>query len=185
MKMYRLPIHLFLLLMAVIPLMAVTPAGPRAIDGEIRWKAGSRLSWEDFQGRPDRLSPMDALTESGITYSWSCDWRGFKIEAYALFVPEGSWVKEPTNELLMHEQGHFDITEIHARKLRKFFAEHPDPCRLGKTGIDNAAKTFITANYDAQNQYDEATNHGENTRAQKEWVTRIAAELKALDEWAE
>jgi hypothetical protein len=191
MKMYRLPIRIVLLLIAALPLMATawmgreTPCEHCVIEGEIRWKAGSRLTWDDFQGRPDRLSPMDALTESGITYSWSCDWRGFQLEAYSLFVPEGSWVKEPTNDLLIHEQGHFDITEIHARKLRKFFAEHPDPCRLGKTGIDNAAKTFITTNYEVQNQYDEATNHGENTRVQKEWVAKIAAELKTLDEWAD
>lgn len=128
---------------------------------------------------------MDALTESGITFEWSCDWRGFRVEAYAIFVPGGSWVKEPTNALLLHEQAHFDITEIHARKMRKLFAEMPDPCRLGRTGIDNAAKAIIATNYEVQNEYDRATAHGEDTKVQQEWLSRIAKELQELEPWAE
>ncbi|HEX2900698.1 MAG TPA: DUF922 domain-containing protein [Bacteroidia bacterium] len=180
-----LSLRLLLLLLVALPTLSAAPTPQAAIDGEIRWTKDSRLGWEDFQAKPDRLSNMDALTESGITFSWSCDYRGFSVEAYAIFVPSGSWVKEPTPSLLLHEQGHFDITEIHARKLRKFFAEHPNPCRLGKSGIDNAAKAIIAANYQLQNEYDEATNHGESNRMQREWLTRIATELEALEPWAE
>jgi Bacterial protein of unknown function (DUF922) len=162
----------------------VEPDNP-IVGDEIKWSSDFRLDWSHFKARPDRASNMDALTESGITFSWSCDWRGFKLEAYAIFVPTGSWVKEPTNNLLTHEQLHFDITEIHARKIRKFFAEYPDACRLGKSGIDRAAQTFIQASYARQEEYDQATNHGQNWRAQKEWQTKVADELAALAEYAE
>ncbi len=183
----RLNFHLraLLMLMLVLPMLSAAPVSTTGIEGEIKWKKDSRLTWENFVAKPDRMSNMDALTESGITFSWNCDYRGFTVEAYAIFVPHGSWVKEPTHSLLLHEQGHFDITEIHARKLRKFFAEHPNPCRLGKSGIDNAAKAIIAANYQMQNEYDEGTNHGESNRMQREWLTRIDAELKTLDAWAE
>lgn len=177
--------HLFLLLCVAVPLLSAAPAPEEVAGDEIRWRSDLRLSWEDFKARPDRFSQMDALTESGITFSWSCDSRGFDLEAYAIFVPTGSWVKEPTEALLQHEQGHFDITEIHARKLRKFFAEHPNPCRLGKTGIDNAAKSIIQRSYQIQNEYDEATNHGQNKSAQRQWLQEIAGQLEALSAWAE
>ena len=179
------PLRMLLLLVMLLPLMSAAPLPSANIEGEIRWTKDARLTWNDFTGRPDRMSNMDALTESGITFSWNCDSRGFRMEAYAIFVPSGSWVKEPTNSLLLHEQGHFDITEIHARKLRKYFAEHPNPCRMGKSGIDNAAKAIIAANYQLQNEYDEATNHGESNRMQREWLTKIASELDALEPWAE
>ncbi len=166
--------------------VAYKPTGNEDLIGdEIRWKPDFRLQWANFQARPDRSSNMDALTESGITFSWNCDWRGFQLTAYAIFVPTGSWVKEPTNNLLAHEQAHFDITEIHARLLRKFFAEHPDPCRLGRSGIDQAANKIIQASYAVQNEYDAATNHGENFRVQREWIAKIAAQLDALAAYAE
>lgn len=152
---------------------------------EIRWKSGERLTWDNFTGRPDRSSSADALTESGITFNWKCDWRGFELEAYAIFVPSGSWVKEPTRNLLIHEQLHFDITELHARKLRKFFAEHPDPCRLGKAGIDKAAQAIIQQSYNMQNEYDTETRHGEDYRAQKLWIDRVNTELEATAAYAE
>lgn len=174
-----------LLLALVVPMLAMRSDSSRPDEGEIRWQADFRLQWSHFAGKPDRGSNMDALTESGITFSWSCDWRGFKAEAYAIFVPSGSWVKEPTNTLLAHEQAHFDITEIHARKLRKFFATHPDPCRLGKIGIDKAAQTIVQASHALQNAYDSATQHGEAKSAQREWITNIAAELVALEAYAE
>jgi Bacterial protein of unknown function (DUF922) len=155
------------------------------LDGdEIKWNSDFRLDWSHFKGKPDRTSNMDALTESGITFSWSCDWRGFRLEAYAIFVPTGSWVKEPSNILLTHEQLHFDITEIHARLIRKFFAEYPDACRLGKAGIDRAAQTIIQASYDTQEAYDQATNHGQNVRVQREWQAKIAEQLASLSDYA-
>ena len=154
-------------------------------DNEIRWRKNFRLDWTHFKGKAERLSPMDALTESGISFSWTCDWRGFHSEIYALFVPHGSWVKDPTPTLLHHEQAHFDITEIHARKMRKFSQEHPNPCSLGKAGIDKASKAIIKASYDMQNEYDEATSHGQNRRSQKEWLLRIESELSGLDAFSE
>lgn len=178
-------------LLLVLPLLSMgisegpSTEGNRLMGDEIKWQSDFRLQWSHFKGKPDHGSNMDALTESGITFSWSCDWRGFQVDAYAIFVPQGSWVKSPTNALLTHEQLHFDITEIHARKLRQFFKEHPNPCQLGKAGIDKAAQGFIRASYAMQEEYDLATNHGQNYRAQKEWQSKIANELAALANYAE
>ncbi len=174
-----------LLLALAIPMLASRGGEVASVEDEIKWQSDFRLQWSHFKGRPDRNSDMDALTESGITFNWSCDYRGFQVTAYAIFVPTGSWVKDPSSNLLAHEQAHFDITEIHARQLRKFFAETPNPCRLGKMGIDKAAQDIVQASYAMQHTYDVATNHGENFRVQKEWQAKIAAKLAELDAYAE
>ena len=45
----------------------------------------------------------------------------YDAKVYAHFYPDKSWViKEQSSEhILNHEQLHFDITELHARKFRK------------------------------------------------------------------
>lgn len=170
-----------LALVLALPLVAMRDTGEK----EIRWHSKLRLSWADFKGRPDRLSGMDALTESGISFSWWCNGRQFHSEIYALFVPEGSWVKDPTPHLLQHEQAHFDITEIHARKMRKYFGSLKDPCAMGKFAIDRASKEIVNTSYAMQERYDEETSHSRNKRKQAEWLAYIQQELAALEEWAE
>jgi hypothetical protein len=166
-------------------LLAASRADPAVLEDEIKWTRASKLKWDDFRARPDRTSRMDALTESGISFAWGCDRSGFSFEAYALFVPGGSWVREPTDALLRHEQAHFDITEIHARKLRKYFGGLADPCGLGKQGIEAAAQGIIAANHAMQAEYDAATDHGRDLSVQRAWLDRIAEELAALEPWAE
>jgi predicted secreted Zn-dependent protease len=103
----------------------------------------------------------------------------------AEFVPEKSWVKaEPSENLLRHEQGHFDITEIYARKLRRHFERNPQLCAKGQAAVDAEAKK-IFAEWDAtQDQYDLETNHSKNIPVQREWETRIQHDLKELELWA-
>lgn len=178
---------LFTLLILSAPLLLSvvkpTPTGP--VTDELRWQPGRRLAWADFKGSPDRSSPMDALTESGITFTWTCDHRGFKAVIYSLFVPSKSWVKAPTGSLLAHEQLHFDITELHARKLRKYFAEMRNPCYLGKEGINTAARRIIQESNDMQRRYDDETRHSERYSEQKRWETLIAQQLQDLSAYAE
>lgn len=151
---------------------------------EIRWSHQSKLTWSDFKGAPERGTDKDALTESGISFNWTCDSRGFKAQAYAMFVPSKSWVKTPTTRLLLHEQTHFDITEIHARKIRKYFGEMRNPCWMGKEGINEAARRFLRENRSMQDQYDRETNHSLRDLEQKRWEQKVAAELNALAVWA-
>lgn len=168
---------------------AVAPADAGDADKiqeEIRWRSDRRLSWDDFRGRPDRSNPMDALTESGISFSWTCDWSGFDVEIYALFDPGKSWIKgKPTRSLLAHEQGHFDITEIHARLMRKAFAETRNPCSLGRNGIDRIAQKYFKLSHQVQNQYDRETDHSEDSYAQARWEKRIKAQLEDLEAYAQ
>lgn len=176
--------YLFTLLALLLawPLFGFSPAD--GSEQEIRWRANHRLSWSDFKGRPDRRTDMDALTESGISFSWSCDARGFHQDTYSMFVPEKSWVKTKTPDLLKHEQLHFDITELHARKIRKYFGELRNPCRLGQNGINSAAERFIRASTKMQNLYDRETGHSEIEDEQRRWELYVESELASLSDWA-
>lgn len=165
-----------------------SPDGGGVLNGkEMRWSKDYRIQWSDFQGKPDRYNYMDATTESGIVFSWSCDWGGFHPEVYAIFDPVNSWVdkRNASEYLLEHERAHFDITEIHARKLRKKFDEMGNACRLGRRGIDEVAQKIYRESARMQEQYDRETNHSKNYKTQKEWLNKISNELKALGKWAE
>jgi len=166
--------------------VAPSPSGGNLPDKVIKWQKGQRLSWKEFQGRPDRMTNMDAMTESGIVFNWSCDWRGFEMEVYAMFDPAKSWVKrsQATPYLLKHEQAHFDITEIHARKMRKRFEEVGNPCRLGRSGISRLAQQVYNESAEMQNRYDEETRHSKDEREQARWEKKIVQSLKALEPWA-
>ncbi|MEM0997362.1 MAG: DUF922 domain-containing protein [Bacteroidota bacterium] len=179
----HLPFLIALLILLVSgPLFGFLPADGG--EGEIRWRKNRRLTWDDFRGRPDRRSPMDALTESGISFSWSCDYRGFQHETYSMFVPDKSWVKEESDALLRHEQLHFDITELHARKIRKYFGELRYPCRLGQRGINSAAQRLIRESSAMQQRYDRETNHSLREEEQVRWERYVARELTDLEPWA-
>ncbi len=92
---------------------------------QVEWQPDFKLNWSNFRAAVPQGSSAAATTASGISYDFSTYSDGketkldFKVSTY--FYPDKSWYK-PTvaNEVtLAHEQLHFDITEIFARKLRK------------------------------------------------------------------
>ena len=79
--------------------------------------------------------------------------------------------------VLAHEQLHFDITELHVRKLRKQI----DGVRVSQNldQILNALhKNINKALTDMQNQYDADTNNSMDKNAQAKWLIFIRNELK-------
>ncbi len=88
------------------------------------WLKEKKLTWADFKGNPDTNNPFDAVTSSEISYRSSVKVINNKKEinyiVQSYFIPNKSWVikKSLTNlDLLAHEQLHFDITELYARKF--------------------------------------------------------------------
>lgn len=165
------------------------PGGGNGINTstQLRWSPNSQLKWSDFKGSPERFTYMDAMTESGIVFTWKCDYRGFQFEVYAMFDTKKSWVRksEASEHLLRHEQAHFDITEWHARKLRKRLSDISNPCRMGRSGIDRIAQQIYNESSAMQELYDTETSHSKNFAAQKKWLERIRKELQQLEAYAE
>jgi len=153
----------------------------------IYWDGIDKLSWADFEADPDMSKDaFYALTSSGII-----DYKGckdgiitYKFRAY--FEKDESWVKQEaiTDYHLAHEQLHFDITELYARKLRKLLSNLEFKC-----GQEKDFERFVSATlenwYNEQRNYDIMTRHSLNKEQQREWQYRIKMELSLLDNYAE
>lgn len=155
---------------------------------KMQWNENRQLTWNDFQGEPNRGDDFVASTNSGISFSFSYQTRNGKMtmdyEVLCNFYPELSWYKPDlvTPYILKHEQTHFDISELFARKLRKAMAE---------TTFSNNPKEEVNALYEViekarqamQNKYDEESEHSKNKTAELQWREFVAQELQAYDRW--
>lgn len=125
----------------------------------------------------------EAATTTKITViplTHNCNENIFHYMVLTLFSQDDSFVinKALKNEaLLHHEQLHFDITELYARKIRQFLSEIKDPCgRLNE--INQKVELLIQAEKNENNLYDIQSVHGTNKVAQKKWSDRIKKELQ-------
>ena len=150
---------------------------------QIIWST-SQLSWDNFQGRMKKSAPYDAVTLSAVSNGFSGDNSQLNFIVKALFFPKGSKKKAGrlTNELLKHEQGHFDITEIYARKLRQSLQikKYKNYKLIGK----DVDKIYDRNNLEwrqFQNSYDKETDHSKNKNKQLEWNEKIQNLLIKLD----
>jgi hypothetical protein len=175
-------------------------------DEELVWTPQRPLRWEDFEGSVPRGAPRQnvAMTAASLrwSYSYSLEWsRGScvyeitSIETDALFDPRASWVRDEgrTSAVLAHEQGHFDIAELHklmfAEASRAFLGKRATCRGRDKRSVAKSVERDIDATlgklYEriwtnqthVQNAYDDETAHGMNSAAQREWLEKIAAGL--------
>jgi hypothetical protein len=155
----------------------------------LKWGANS-LTWENFKATPDQNSPFTANTSSGISYSWSLKssvlGKEYNYEVHSFFNPEESWVKNSgSTHLLAHEQLHFDITELHARKLRKALSEFDfKKTREVKPALQAIYQKVEIERASMQNKFDLETRHSMEEAAQLKWQQYITEELKKLDDFS-
>jgi len=150
----------------------------------ISWRADHRLSWEDFKGDIPSSAHAAATTASGITYRFSTTGTrdhinvDFQIETH--FYPNQSWYQPALCDeiILSHEQLHFDISELFARKLRKELNETSYTHKNVKAKVRSIYRKNNEALSDFQNKYDDETNFSRNREQQLLWNKKIAAALK-------
>lgn len=150
----------------------------------IPWSASRKLTWEDFKGNPDPRSPNAALTSSNINIEFGYDESGFTYSIKCNFDKKRSWVRIRNNEVLLHEQGHFDIAEIHARKLNKVMKAYRFNAKTAANDLNNLYEKVMNEHTQAQTLYDKETDYSRHKTKQEEWLKRIAAEMKSLQEYA-
>lgn len=153
----------------------------------LQWRPTRTLNWNDFKGRADRFSEDDALTKSSIIVSFEFARPGnINYEIRAVFHYYGSWAKDyaKSDRLLQHEQTHFNITELFARKIRKELTETEYVPGKFKTTLDAIYAKYEEEWKNYQRVYDKQTNQGINQKAQKEWDKKINDELEQLKDYA-
>ncbi|MCB0373357.1 MAG: DUF922 domain-containing protein [Muricauda sp.] len=154
------------------------------IEEGILWDKNKRLTWANFRGKVPPAAVPAATTASGISYTYTANLLHHEVkldfEVNAYFYPNESWYNPTvcTENTLAHEQLHFDISELFARKMRN---------RLRRTSFSDNVKAEVREIYqdilkelaDYQDQYDWETNFSRNFEKQGEWNQKIA---KALEE---
>lgn len=147
---------------------------------------GNRLlQWNDFTGTPDNSNPYFALTFWNINYKFSgVQFDGDKallngFEITLQLNPKESWIKKgkESDELLKHEQGHFDVGVICMKELLKKMAA----ASFTRTGyqqeIQKLTSETIKKYLDMGKQYDNETNHSIKKDEQKKWNEFFSREL--------
>ncbi len=149
----------------------------------------SKLDWFDFKGEPKHRSEFDASLNTGITYQWSYSSqdRGaieLNYEVNSFCYPTESWVKKGyrTYYLLSHEQLHFDISELHARIMRKRLQEYK-PGKNIKRELNKMYKLVERMRINMQEQYDVETDHSRNKENQKKWEKKIRTLIKYYQDY--
>lgn len=165
-------------------LLTVTGSFDKA-PGWIDWSAARKLTWADFKGTPPPRAANAALTNSAIGFDMGYGSNGFTYGISCRFDPEKSWGRVKTEPILKHEQAHFDITEIHARKLYQAFRNYTFNEKTVEKDVNEIYDRIMKAHQEMQQLYDAETEHSINTREQARWLAKIAAELKALTPFAQ
>ena len=174
----------------------------------IEWSAGRRLTKADFQGRTPPQAVNASLSYLHIEASWECVIGELFATARATFDPSRSWWRTTYGnvwgsagdrtsasrtqtsarrnvmvldaQLLEHEQLHFDIAELAARRLRTRFEDFKDGC-AEPGGVESIQAMVVEIDrelQEEQSRYDRETNHGADARTQDRWRRRVQGLLK-------
>src|SRR5215210_6152528 len=113
-------------------------------EGEyIPWTPVQRLTWDDFQSEPKLGTDAVASTSTslGIAYQMVTGKLSYHISCN--FSRVKSWGLMKTDYILAHEQGHFDITEIFARKLNEALLNYEFSRRSFKKDINEIYQSVV------------------------------------------
>ncbi len=175
---------------------ASVPAGAATLDDLLRgdlaqdhafaWSAARRLVWSDFQGAPPTEGMEGAKTTYVLYSAWKCHGDVFQFRVVAGFRPRQSWVKPAvlsdsaqSRSILAHEQTHFDLAEVHARLMRRYFAGLVSACRKTDGQLSALAQQREDEAGAEERRYDAETNHGLLADRQAEWTLQTRRRLAA------
>lgn len=152
------------------------------------WSSKNKLRWNDFKGRvpaEEQQTSTKAVCPYGILSSPLRENEILRYKVRLVFYKNRAWTKDTSEIVLEHEQLHFDMAEIYARKMRKAIHDvllknkNPTSSDYGqviKGGLEEDDKR--------QNAYDNETVHGLIRASQHKWEKQIRLELEQLKEYA-
>jgi len=192
------PVDLRLALEIKAPAPSCAPAVAEAPhERRLLWSADRPITWADFWASPppDRDPAAAAAIATTLEYRLTAAVErlgaGWQARVAALTVTaamerDRSWAlpHRRTPAGLLHEQRHFDLTELYRRLLERSLRELVVRGATENDAVQNllvAAQEVFRAvserHAQAQARYDRETDHGRNAARQAEWDGRIAAWL--------
>ncbi len=147
------------------------------------WRSDTKLNWSNFRG----VAPLDRGLKTAVTsVQIEIDGEFFEgeiptVNVLTYFLPEKSWTIVNDSMTLRHEQLHFDIAELYARKIRKEFKILNNNGVLDFEIYEQKYLEYIERHNRTQMEYDNKVYF--NHEKQEKWVNDVANELKKLQEY--
>lgn len=148
-------------------------------ENKIAWHKDNQLVWDDYLGNPILHGRYNAESSLQISYRLGITRKDDDVKVNftvkCLFDKESSWVNPAnrTNTLLEHEQLHFDIAEVYARRLRKKFTETDFSLKNYRTKSSDIFDNNFKDYQKFQAHYDAETNHGIKQMKQIIWNKKV------------
>jgi hypothetical protein len=139
----------------------------------LAWNPVNKLTWADYKAQPDPRSDAAATTTTYLGIEYNINRDGFSYKISCRFSKNRSWGLHKTDYILSHEQGHFDIAEIFARKLHKELSEYQFNKRTYQQDLKKIYEMVMREKEETQEQYDRETNHSIDRKKQGEWLVKI------------
>ncbi len=152
-------------------------------DEVISWSKDRKLTWGDYKGKPQkRFAAASTVYSLGRKVLNGKDGAIVaRISAY--FYCNDSWknVNWINESVLAHEQKHFDIVELYARKFRKGMSEMIlSNFKDAEEKVDSLYEVINKEMDVFQDKYDDETNGSMDSEGQKKWNNNIDNEITAL-----
>jgi hypothetical protein len=173
---------LFLKSLILIKTILVLTSNFGIKNDSVAWCARRKLNWKDFNLTLERDG---AAAPSNVVFTSTETSTGILIGVKATFLSNEAVANpnDTTRRVLEHEQKHFDITEIVARKIRRYLTGRDVNFKNVDAVYDELLK--MADEIDTLNErYDSETDHSRDGFAQLKWNDYIASELKALEKYA-
>lgn len=167
--------------------LLLLPVGLFAQDKDeelLTWNAAKKLTWKDYKGSPDTNSDAAASTTTYISIEYNITNNSFGYKIQMRFSKTRSWGLHKTEYILSHEQGHFDIAEIFARKLHKTMSAYTFDKRSYQKELKKIYDDILEEKEKMQDDYDNETRHSINKEKQAEWLTKIKEMLEEYKAYA-
>jgi hypothetical protein len=152
-------------------------------DSIITWEKSKKLSWSDFRAKPDSVGPL-AKSSCGFGYKGITGaYDKYMIQVIATFNRDSSWTRyTDLPGVLVHEQGHFDMAEIYARKFRKVLQAQVYDMQNVWQKVDSLFFAYHDSLRMRNYLYDKETGHA--VKNQIKWTQNIHLELKSLEKYS-
>ena len=150
----------------------------------IEWSPVKRLTWEDYLARPSSSSDAAAITSTALGVEYHLKNNTLSYTITCRFSKTHSWGRHKTEYILQHEQGHFDIAEIYARKLNKALKHYSFNVKTSPKEVPAMYQQIMKEEGQLQNQYDSETDFSRDKPQQAIWLEKIQRELDKLKEYA-
>ena len=169
-----------ILIAFMLPLLLLTAPDPGQAN-LIEWNGDRRLTWNDFKGKVPVNAANAALTNTAINVEFGFSKKGMTYSIKCRFDKNKSWVRVKNDLVLGHEQGHFDIAELHARKLNKALKEYKFNSKTVSDDVNRIYENTMKDHHQFQSEYDQQTDFSRKVEKQVEWLGKINNELKSLE----